>query len=344
MLAAAPRSERTDITLPLRGFVAASGLRSIVLGASKDPNAKITVLLVSPEGARGVLAIKAPTTDAAARAVAAEAEVLEELSLLHLAELEDTVPRVVDWTDFDGRRALVTTAVPGKAMTTTYLGWRHIASADRVSSDFDAVGRWLRAFQTATATDAAPVEMDAAVGSKLRARFGTDEVEEDLERLTAIHARLRRERVPRTAVHGDFWFGNILLQDGEVSGVVDWEAGAAEDEPVRDLVRFALMYSLYLDRRTTPNRRVRGHRGLRAGDWGAGVEYALDGTGWYPDLVRGFVAGGLARLGASPSRWRDALVAGIAEVAALTDEDEFARRHLELFRRVSRTQRMVLDE
>ena len=93
------------------------------------------------------------------------------------------------------------------------------------------------------------------------------------------------------------------------------------------------MYALFLDRRTRPGRRVAGHRGLRAGTWGAGVEYALDGHGWFPDLFRGFLKDGLARLGASPASWRDAALAGIAEVAALTDDHEFARRHLELFRR-----------
>jgi hypothetical protein len=39
----------------LRDFVQSSGLRSLVLGTSKDPNAKITVLLVSPEDSRCLL-------------------------------------------------------------------------------------------------------------------------------------------------------------------------------------------------------------------------------------------------------------------------------------------------
>ena len=41
-------------------------------------------------------------------------------------------------------------------------------------------------------------------------------------------SRLAGARLPVTAVHGDFWFGNLLSRGGEVTGVVDWEAGAAQ--------------------------------------------------------------------------------------------------------------------
>ena len=90
------------------------------------------------------------------------------------------------------------------------------------------------------------------------------------EKLEAeLHEKLRQQSVPRTTVHGDLWSGNILVAGGKVTGVVDWECGRVSGEPVRDLVRFALMYALYLDRRTKPGRRVVGHPGLRAGEWGA---------------------------------------------------------------------------
>jgi hypothetical protein len=170
----------------------------------------------------------------------------------------------------------------------------------------------------------------------LRSRFADDqELGADLDRLAELHEKLRQQSVPRTAVHGDLWSGNVLVAGRRIMGVVDWECGSVSGEPVRDLARFALMYALYLDLRTKRGHRVAGHRGLRAGEWGVGVEYALDGTGWFPELFRRFLGDGLARLGASPLSWRDVALAGIAEVAALTDEDEFARRHLELFRRLA---------
>lgn len=322
----------------LRDFVQSSGLRSLVLGTSKDPNAKITVLLVSPEDSRPVLAVKAPTTNAAARAVEAEAHLLVDLAKLQRGQFLDTIPKVVELVDFDGRAAAVTTALQGTPMTTTYLRWRHTAGSSRVAGDFAAVADWLAELQGQTATHVAPVDMDGEVTSRLRSRFTDDqELGADLDRLAELHEKLRQQSVPRTTVHGDLWSGNILVAAGRVTGVVDWECGRVSGEPVRDLARFALMYALYLDRRTKPGRRVAGHPGLRAGEWGVGVEHALDGTGWFPELFRGFLSRGLARLGASPQSWRDVAVAGIAEVAALTDEQEFARRHLELFRRVSGT-------
>jgi aminoglycoside phosphotransferase (APT) family kinase protein len=319
----------------LREFVDRSGLRSLVIGVSKDPNAKLTILLVEPGSGRPTLVVKAATTDDAARAIEAEMDTLHGLRQLHPWRSLHTLPSVVDLLELDGRPAMVTTAVAGEPMSTSYLRWRHTSSHDRVAADFAAASAWLAEFQSETAAEPAPLDLGSGVASRLRERFaGDDRLGADIARLDRIYERLRANLVKRSAVHGDFWFGNLLTTGERVSGVVDWEAGAVAGEPVRDLVRFALMYALYLDRRTRPGRRVRGHRQLRAEGWGAGVEYALDREGWFPDLFRRFLCHGLSRLGAAPECWRDAALAGIAEVAALTDDPEFSRRHLNLFRRL----------
>ena len=326
--------KRTTGRAPLWEFVQASRLRSLVVGVSKDPNAKITVLLVSPRG-HPVYAIKAPTTDLAAGAVEAEARVLARFETLLPQQLGETVPRVVGTVEFRGRPAIVMTAVHGSPMSTSYLQRRHTASAARVAADFAAAERWLGEFQRATAQDGAKSE--TAVASRLRERFAEDgQLDADLECLAEIDARLRGNAGLCAAVHGDFWFGNVLLSEGRVSGVVDWEAGGHAGEPLRDVVRFALMYALYLDSRTRRGRTIAGHRGLRADEWGAGVQFALNGSGWFPNLFRRFLRDGLARLGAPSGLWREAALAGIAEIAAVTDNQEFARRQLELFRRVAR--------
>jgi hypothetical protein len=295
------------------------------------------VLLVSPETGRPVVAVKAPTTDLAARAVGVERRTLLEIQARVSNPLRATIPAVVDSVDFEGRSALVTTALPGAPMTTTYYAWRHTASRVAVGGDFAIVASWLADLQTETAGDRAAIEVDGGVTARLESRFGDDpEIADDIECLAAIRERLARDTTPRTASHGDLWFGNVLVEEERVSGVVDWEAGSASGEPVRDLVRFANMYALYLDRNTRSGRKVHGHPGLRADAFGAGLEFALVGKGWFADLYRHFLQHGLTRLGASPDNWRAAALAGIAEVAAFTDDHEFARRHLELFRRIHR--------
>jgi len=292
----APDAPEAAPDLALWDFVATTGLQSLVAATSKDPNAKATVMLVSPQSGLPVFAVKAPTTAAAERAVDVEAHLLAELRRVRIGALDETIPRVVGFVEFEQRRAAVMTALQGQPMSTAYARRRHTRGLKRVAADFAAVGGWLAALQRETGEERAALEMDAGVVSRLHERFGGESgLDSDLERLTAIHERPRLNRVTRTVVHGDFWFGNILVADGRVSGVVDWEAATTCGEPVRDLVRFANMYALYLDRRTRHGRRVAGHRGLRADRWGAGLEYAIGGTGWFPTLYRRFLEDGLAR-------------------------------------------------
>ena len=147
-------------------------------------------------------------------------------------------------------------------------------------------------------TEAAPIALLDGVAAQITARWPDDPRTPDLAgRLGPLAARLSSAGTKRTVVHGDFWAGNLLISHGTVTGVVDWAAAELSGEPLRDVVRFALSYSLYLDRHTRPGRPVPGHPGLRADGWGAGIRYALSGQGWYGQLVRGFVESALVRLG-----------------------------------------------
>ena len=324
-----PPSSGTVLDLP--------GMHPLVLALSKDPNAKLTVLLIPDGRQEPTLAIKLPTTSAAEASIAAEAAVLRALHDRLSGGIVATIPRLEDLRELSGVPSLVTSALPGSPLTTRYHAWRHLAAPGAVRADFGAVEAWLGGFQSATAGARGPLDMDGGGVHVLRRRFGEEPAaNESMAALARVHERLRLTTTPRTAVHGDFWFGNVLMAGERVSGVIDWEAGAAQGEPVRDLVRFALTYALYLDRHTRGGHRVSGHRGLWAGEWGAGITWSLDGQGWFPDLVREFVQNGLIRLGADPERWRDALLAGLAEVAATADHLEFARLHWQLFGRLAR--------
>jgi aminoglycoside phosphotransferase (APT) family kinase protein len=317
-------------------FVDDSGLRSVVLGASKDPNAKVSILLVSPATGRAELVVKLATTDLAGLAVEREQRTLEAVRALLPDSLLATLPCPIEMVEFDGRPAMVATAVPGTPMTVSYLRRGHTADRGRVASDLARGAAWLRAIHDSTATSPGPIRLAADVRTTLFRRYPDEPPQGPVSMaLAEIDARLSAAVTPQTVVHGDFWFGNVLLEDGRLPGVVDWESADASGEPVRDLARFAVSYALYLDHRTRRGRQVAGHPGLRADKWGAAVEFALEGTGWFPELLRGFLESGLRRLGAAESLWRDLALVGIAELAARSDDDDFARRSLDLLRRLS---------
>jgi aminoglycoside phosphotransferase (APT) family kinase protein len=322
----------------LAAFIDQAGGRAACLAMSRDPNAKVTILLFPPGAARPAYVAKVPTTDVAARSVEREAERLAEVGGRVTGPVNATIPKLVATVEHHGRLVLVMTALPGRSMLAAYHSWRHTARREAVAADFAAAGDWLAGLYGAVGGNgqASLAQLLDGVADEFGRRFGSQPgADADLANLAALHDRLAGHRTPQCVVHGDFWVGNLLADRGRVLGVTDWEHACLAGSPARDLARFATSYSLYLDRHTRPGRRVPGHRGLRAGRWGAGVEYAIDGADWYPDLVRSFVMTGLERLGVSPSCWRDVLLADLAASAATADHDEFARSHLLLFRRLA---------
>jgi aminoglycoside phosphotransferase len=315
----------------LEAFISEVGGRVACLALSRDPNAKVTILMFPPGATEPAYVAKVPTTDVAARSVEREAAFLASVAGLDFV----TVPGIIGQVAHLGRPVLVTTALPGRSMLAAYHTWHHTARQDSVGADYAAAGGWLARLQNATAsgTTSLAAALDGVVDA-IRDRFGDRQgLAADLASLDALRSRLDGYRVARSVVHGDFWPGNVLIRGGQVSGVVDWEM-ASTGGAARDLARFVIAYSMYLDRHTRPGTRVAGHPGLRAGRWGAGVEYAMNGTGWYPDLARGFMREGLERLGVPGHCWRDVLLADLAVMAAEADHAEFAWNHLMLVRRL----------
>jgi aminoglycoside phosphotransferase (APT) family kinase protein len=326
----------TTAARTLTDLVDQVGGRLVCLAMSKDPNAKLTVLLFAPGEREPSLVAKVPTTDAAVSQVQSEARLLAQLADVDLGSLRRTVPAVVEICEHQGRPVLVTAGLAGRQLLAAYHAWRHTARPGEVRVDFAAAASWLGALQAVSANGTVDLSATlAGVSDVLWDRFGADPaVAGDVRRVKQLAEQLSGYQVPRTVAHGDLWFGNLLVDDGQVSGVVDWESGQLAGVPTRDLARFALTYSLYLDRHTRPGRVVAGHRGLRAGVWGAGVDYAVTGVGWYPDLVRAFTCQGLARLGVPGHLWRAVLLAEIACIAAEADHPEFAVAHLQVLRRL----------
>ena len=315
----------------LRTLLTRPGSRVILLDGSRDPNSGVTLLVTEPGSAGPRLAVKIATTAAAAEVIAREARLLVELRRRPLPQVDQTLPRHLGTFDADGMLASVSSVVPGVPMRTSYHEFRHLAQPGSVRRDFAAAQDWLTALHADSMTAAAPITLLDGMAAQIAARWPDDPRTPDLAgRLEVLAARLSSAGTKRTVVHGDFWAGNLLIGHNTVTGVVDWAAAELSGEPLRDVVRFALSYSLYLDRHTRPGRPVRGHPGLRADGWGAGIRYALSGQGWYGELVRGFVESALARLGGPAGLWRAALLAGLGEIAVTADHADFATRHRDL--------------
>jgi aminoglycoside phosphotransferase (APT) family kinase protein len=302
----------------------------VMIAASRDPDAKISFLTV-PQRGREALVVKVPTTPAAARAVENEARLLVELRRMQLGDLAPKLPRYVGTVEVGGLRALVATRLPATPMSVSYHRWLHTATPRRVRRDFAMAGAFLAALQDRTSGPPDTLVWPRQVVDGVQGRWdGHDSLPRALSLLEGARERLENHRLPRVAVHGDYWFGNLLASGECVAGVVDWEAGELNGCPLADLARFALSYSLYLDRHTRVGSAVRGHRGLRREGFGPGVRYALCGSTWYARVVRDFLVGGLRRLGVPGSLWYDAAVIGLGDIAQSANDDEFGRGHLEI--------------
>ena len=306
-------------------------VRAVVLNTSKDPDAKTTMLLFWPGSGFPWAAAKLPSTPRSRLAVRREAAFLLEVHARFSGEVLRTIPRRL--TPFEAglpADAMLVEALDGVPLSVDYCQPDRLRSHAAVAHDFGCVARWLTDLHIATAQPPAPVELGHDVLQRLAERFaGVAAAARVRDRLAATADRFAEIRGPKTVVHGDFWMGNVLVEGGRVSGVVDWESADITGDPLRDVARFALSYALYLDRGTRSGRRVRGHA-FAATEWGAGIRYLLFGTGWFPSLARVFVVDAMERLGVDPALWRELLLLGVAEIAAGADNDEWAGRHLRL--------------
>ncbi len=307
----------------------ASNVNTIALGLSKDPNPKTTMLLFWPGASTPWGAAKLPCTDGARRAVARESAFLLEVHRTFSGSVMHTIPRRLSAFETDlPDGAMVVRALGGTPLSVAYGRWNHLRRPEHVKHDLEILAAWLQEMQSTTTQAHGPIELSEPILARVRARFGSDPMTDRVLRaLEPVAREFAHRDGPKTVVHGDLWLGNVLVDDTEVTGVVDWECAELTGEPLRDVARFGLTYALYLDRRTRAGRRIRGHH-VRAGPWGIGVTYVLTGDGWFPDLVRDYLRSAMSRLGADPACWRGLLLMGLADVAGSADDDSFARRHL----------------
>src|SRR5436305_9148359 len=102
-------------SLRLSEVLARPSTRTVLLAGSKDPNAKLTLILLDGYGA--AFAVKVPTNGESARVVQEEGELLEAIRRLPIGRLATTVPQPLGYLDVEDLPALVTNALAGTPMS-----------------------------------------------------------------------------------------------------------------------------------------------------------------------------------------------------------------------------------
>ncbi len=108
LLSASPSARR-----PMRQLLETDAHTIVVLTTSKDPDGKVTVLLLPRAGDHRAFVVKVPSTDGGQVAVEREIRLLEELAARPLT-VGATIPRLQEVVDIRGRPGFVTELLPGR--------------------------------------------------------------------------------------------------------------------------------------------------------------------------------------------------------------------------------------
>ena len=304
--------------------------RLVVVAMSRDENPKAVVLAIPHGHDTPAVAAKVALTPTAADAVRAEGANLDHVAALDPGCVGGSVPRCLAVHELPAATVLVTTVAAGRPMTVGYHSWRHTGRQRLVTADFAAADQWLGRLSSITG----PAGAEPDLAERIAARWPHD----DVAQLAAEACRRARRQVGPLrsggVTHGDFWCGNLLSSRGAITGVIDWEHARFGQPGLWDRVRFALAYTLYLDRHHRAGTQVLGHPGLTAGTWGEPVRHLLRSSGWYSGVVSSFIGSSPGEPNVGPGWWRAALLVGLGEIAALSDHDEFARKHAHLLAEV----------
>jgi aminoglycoside phosphotransferase (APT) family kinase protein len=320
---------------------------AILSGADRGASSKVAIIYFDSAGQPAVVA-KVARTSASEQALIAENAALRHLRSRGCEAVLDHAPEPLLLERIGHRLVLVMTAVPGRPMLTDYHTPGHTGDPDRVAADLSAAGTWLQRFHRGTQSGTEMMDAQTfqrSVGDvfeRYRREIGWSEAEEELLHAITERARgLRGTPLPITGVHGDYWMGNLLVDDGVVRGVIDWELARPSGVCLADVYKFPTSYGFYLDRATArSDRTVPGHPGRSAhltrwsrfGDWrnlpGFGYTYFADG--WFSNLARQSILDHLATLGIPPAVNGVFFPTFLAEQATILDDPEFRQGYRSL--------------
>jgi aminoglycoside phosphotransferase/SAM-dependent methyltransferase len=286
------RSSWRSLGLP---GVAPLRFSTLIVGHRKTPSAVVSAILLSGPVP---LVAKMPRYGGSSEALRREAANLEALPPSGL--IRDTVPRSLGLHVIGDAEVLVQTGVRGRHLIAE-TGARRLGPR-MLRSQFDLMFAWSRELQEATGRWVALD--DDLIGSTLvplaeagvSALDGDESVARLLDQAIDRARALRGTPIRLAVAHGDFWAGNVLVEDGRISGVVDWERAGFDELPIWDPVKAVMDAAYHLDRYRSPRRR--GPASLPTwgdlGPWrdiadprrGIGFREVVAGGSWLSNVAR----------------------------------------------------------
>jgi hypothetical protein len=192
------------------------------------------------------LVVKIPAAVDGAASLRRQARVLSALARdPRLQDWQDVLPRPVCEGEVHGRYYSIEEALPGEQGT-------RLLHGRRASAVLDASARLIDGLHSRTARER-PVDdtaVEAWVELPLRrlerfahSRVRRGELQAGLERLRRdLTCSFTGRTVRLSWIHGDYWPGNLLAsaESGRITGIVDWDQGAADQLRLHDLLHLYL--------------------------------------------------------------------------------------------------------
>jgi Phosphotransferase enzyme family len=291
-------------------------LSPLVVGHRRPTTGMVTVLLFRPDDRSPSVVAKLPRYGPTGVPLRREAAALDAVWAALPDGVRRAIPRPLGLHLVDGTQVLLQTGVPGSHLFgTTASGWLRPAALAR---QLGLALAWCSALQSASTRWV--VTDDSLLAEKLEPPAkevvalldGDAKVGSLLDRTIEQARALRGTRLPLVASHGDYWAGNLFVQDGRVCGVVDWERAALDDLPLWDPVKAVGSAAYHLDRyRSVPRRGpaalpgwgdLGAWRGVAEPQFAAGFRAAFVQPCWLADLCRDALVTSLRRTGV-PLGW-----------------------------------------
>ena len=210
---------------------------------------RIIFFLFAPDNTRHPLVVvKMNRNPAQNHLLQQSVERAQQVRTLLDPRLQATVPSMKLLEPINGLVGVVEQALPGRPFDTSTVGDTILANGCRVFAD------WLVHFQACTQSCSLEITQ-GVLESILLSRLAEFPRVDDTHKLLVeeIAGALVGLQVPLVWAYGDTHPSNILLKNGMVSGVVDWEGASSGQWPVFDWFQFILSLSQELLKALSPS-------------------------------------------------------------------------------------------